>query len=46
MSGPLASVDYAWSKPAMSGVVPASATEAFRNERREWSGGVMAKDSL
>ena len=26
----------------MSGVVPASATEVFRNERRERSSGVMA----
>ena len=27
----------------MSGVVPASATEVFRNERREWLSGVMVK---
>ena len=27
----------------MSGVVPASATEVFRNERRERSSGVMVK---
>ena len=46
MSGPLASFDCAWSKPAMSGVVPASATESFRNERRERSSRVMAINSL
>ena len=30
-----------WSGPAMSGVVPASATDLLRNERRERSNGVM-----
>ena len=34
------------SHPAMSGVVPASATELFINERRERSSRVMAKHSL
>ena len=30
----------------MSGVVPASAIEVLRNERREWSSSVMARSSL
>ena len=42
INGPPAWADCARSKPATNGVVPANATDVFRNERRDRSSKVMA----